>query len=64
MSEEKEIRLYFCFYKISLACKKYFYNRKYLPREHWNIEETVESILKAARELKIEYHNDKKQGEE
>ena len=52
MTEEDEERLYHKVCDISRVCKKYFYERKYLPSSSWSMDKVVKSIYTSARDLK------------
>lgn len=60
MREEDEIKLYYKVCKIAKVCKKYFYERKYLPSAAWSIDNVVKSICSEAKDLKKVYDEIKK----
>lgn len=60
MSEEKEVKLYHIVCDISKICKKYFFERKYLPKDAWSIDKVVKSIHLKSKDLKKLYDELKK----
>lgn len=60
MREEDEIKLYHKVCDISRICKKYFYERKYLPSDAWSIDRVIDSIYLTSKELKKKYDELKK----
>lgn len=60
MREEDEIKLYYNICKIAKVCKKYFYERKYLPSAAWSIDRVVKSICSEAKDLNNKYIEIKK----
>ena len=61
MNDEMEIKIYHTMCSIAKICKKYFYDRKYLPRDTWNIENRVEEIIAKSKTLETQLNNSKKQ---
>ena len=55
MSEEDEVKLYYKICEIARICKKYFYERKYLPSSTWSIDKVVKSICSASKDLINKY---------
>lgn len=55
ISEEDEVRLYYIVCDISKICKEYFYARKYLPNDYWNVDDVVKQICASSKELKNLY---------
>lgn len=60
MREEDEIKLYHKVCDISKICKKYLYERKYLPSDAWSIDRVIDSIYSTSKELKKKYDELKK----
>lgn len=60
MREEDEIKLYHKVCDISRICKKYFYERKYLPSDALSIDRVIDSIYLTSKELKKKYDELKK----
>lgn len=60
INEEDEIKLYHKVCDISRICKKYFYERKYLPSDAWSIDGVIDSIYSTSKELKKKYDELKK----
>lgn len=58
--EEDEVQLYYIICDIARICKKYFYERKYLPSDAWCIDDVIKRILSATKELKSKYSDIKK----
>ena len=56
INEEDEVRLYHVICDISRVCKKYFYERKYLPRDAWSMEKVVKSIYQSSKLLNNNYN--------
>lgn len=63
MRDEDEIKLYYKICDIAKTCKKYFYERKYLPKDVWSIDKVVEKIYKSSKELKCKYNEIKRNNE-
>lgn len=55
ITNEDEVKLYHIVCDISKICKNYFYERKYLPRDCWSIDEVVKEISLSSKELKNKY---------
>jgi len=55
ISEEDEVQLYHIICNIARTCKKYFYERKYLPSDTWSIDKVVNEILSSSKKLKSKY---------
>ena len=53
--KEDEIKIYHKVCDISRICKKYFYERKYLPSDAWSMDKVVESIYSTSKDLKKQY---------
>ena len=51
ISEEDEVRLYYIVCDISKICKEYFYARKYLPNDYWNVDDVVTQVEERVRNL-------------
>lgn len=60
MKEEDEIKLYHIVCDISKICKEYFYERKYLPKDCWSIDDVVKMIYSSSQDLKKTYNELKK----
>lgn len=60
MKEEDEIKLYHIVCDISKICKEYFYERKYLPKDCWSIDDVVKMIYSSSQDLKQTYNELKK----
>ena len=60
MREEDEIKLYHKVCDISRICKKYFYERKYLPKDAWSVDEVIKKISASNKKLKNKYLEIKK----
>ena len=60
ISDEDEIQLYYIICIISNKCKKYFYERKYLPSDTWSIDKVVKEISLSTKKLKNKYSEIKK----
>lgn len=60
LSNEDEIKLYHIVCNISKICKNYFYERKYLPKDYWSIDDVVKLISASSTELKKQYNIMKK----
>lgn len=60
IDEKDEIQLYYLTCDISKICKKYFYNRKYLPHDAWSTETVVKSIYQKSKVLNKKYDEIKK----
>lgn len=63
MREEDEVKLYYKICEIAKICKKYFYVRKYLPKDAWSIDKVIEYIYQSSKELKSKYNEIKKNNE-
>lgn len=61
INEEQEKKLYYLVCDISKICKKYFYERKYLPSDAWSIDSVVKSIYSTSKDLKKIYDDYKKE---
>ena len=57
MSESDELKMYHIICDISSFCRDYFYGRKHLPRDFYNLEDGIRSIILSADELKKEFKN-------
>lgn len=55
ISNEDEMKLYHIVCDISKICKNYFYERKYLPKDCWSIDDVVKEISLSSKELKSKY---------
>ena len=55
MRDENEVKLYYKICEMARICKKYFYERKYLPSSTWSIDKVVKSICSASKDLKNKY---------
>ena len=60
ITDEEEVKLYYLICDISKICKKYFYERKYLPSDAWSIESVVKSIYQKSKTLNSNYNEMKK----
>jgi len=60
ISDEDEVQLYYIICDIARICKKYFYERKYLPSDAWCIDDVIKGILLSTKELKSKYSEIKK----
>ena len=60
LSNEEEIKLYHIVCNISKICKNYFYERKYLPKDYFSIDDVVKLISASSTELKKQYNIMKK----
>lgn len=56
ISNEDEMKLYHIVCDISKICKNYFYERKYLPKDCWSIDDVVKEISLSSKELKSKYN--------
>lgn len=56
ITEEDENQLYYKICSIARVCKKYFFERKYLPSDSWSIDDVVNNILVASSALEKKYH--------
>lgn len=55
ITDEDEVKLYHIVCDISKICKNYFYERKYLPKDCWSIDDVVKEIMLSSKELKSKY---------
>jgi len=55
ISDEEEIQLYYIICDISKICKKYFFERKHLPKDAWSIDEVIKKLSMANKKLKSKY---------
>lgn len=55
IKDEDEVKIYHIVCDISKICKNYFYERKYLPKDCWSIDDVVKEILLSSKELKSKY---------
>lgn len=55
IKDEDEVKIYHIVCDISKICKNYFYERKYLPKDCWSIDDVVKEILLSSKELKSRY---------
>lgn len=60
VSDEDEVQLYYIICDIARICKKYFYERKYLPSDAWCIDDVIKGISLSTKELKSKYSEIKK----
>ena len=60
VSDEDEVQLYYIICDIARICKKYFYERKYLPSDTWCIDDVIKRISISVKELKSKYSEIKK----
>lgn len=60
ISDEEEVQLYYIICDISKICKNYFYERKYLPKDAWSIDEVIKKISVSNKKLKNKYLEIKK----
>ena len=60
ISDEEEVKLYYSICKIARVCRKYFYDRKYVPRDFWSLDKVVESISSASYDLEKQFNKFKK----
>ena len=60
VSDEDEVQLYYIICDIARICKKYFYERKYLPSDAWCIDDVIKEISLSTKELKSKYSEIKK----
>lgn len=60
ISDEEEVQLYYIICDISKICKNYFYERKYLPKDAWSIDEVIKKISASNKKLKNKYLGIKK----
>ena len=55
ISDEEEVQLYYIICDISKICKNYFYERKYLPKDAWDIDDIIKGISQSTKMLKNKY---------
>ena len=55
ISDEEEVQLYYIICDISKICKNYFYERKYLPKDAWDIDDVIKEISQTTKMLKNKY---------
>ena len=60
ITDDEEQKLYYLVCDISRVCKKYFYERKYLPKDAWSIDSVVKSIYQTSKTLNTNYNEMKK----
>lgn len=60
IKDEDEKQLYYLVCDISKICKKYFYERKYLPKDAWSMDSVVKSIYQTSKALNKKYNDLKK----
>ena len=60
ISDEEEVQLYYIICDISKICKNYFYERKYLPKDAWSVDEVIKKISASNKKLKNKYLEIKK----
>lgn len=56
ITNEDEVKLYHIVCDISKICKNYFYERKYLPKDCWSIDDVVKELMLSSKELKSKYN--------
>ena len=61
ISDEEEVQLYYIICDISKICKNYFYERKYLPKDAWSIDDIIKEISLSTKILKNKYSEFKKE---
>ena len=49
IKDEDEVKIYHIVCDISKICKNYFYERKYLPKDCWSIDDVVKEILLSSK---------------
>ena len=52
LSNEDEIELYHIVCDIAKTCRNYFFNRKYLPRDCWSIDDVIKLLSAHSTKLK------------
>ena len=55
MSAEDEKKIYYIICDMSKICRDYFFARKHLPNDYWQIEDVIKSISDNTKRLKNEY---------
>ena len=60
ITDEEEVQLYFIFCDISKICKKYFFERKHLPKDTWSIDKVINKLSLSTKKLKSKYSEMKK----
>ena len=55
ISDEEEVQLYYLICDISRICKKYFFERKHLPKDAWSIDEVIKKLSTSNQKLKNKY---------
>ena len=55
IKDEDEVKIYHIVCYIYKIFKNYFYERKYLPKDCWSIDDVVKEILLSSKELKSKY---------
>lgn len=55
ISDEEEVQLYYLICDISRICKKYFFERKHLPKDAWSIDEVIKKLSTSNKKLKNKY---------
>lgn len=60
IKDEDEKQLYYLVCDISKICKKYFYERKDLPKDAWSMDSVVKSIYQTSKALNKKYNDLKK----
>ena len=60
ISDEDEVQLYYIICRIAKICKKYFYERKYLPSSTWSVDDVIKEISLSTKKLKDKYSEIKK----
>lgn len=60
VSDADEIQLYYIICDIAKICKKYFYERKYLPSDVWSVDDVIKEISLSIKKLKSKYSEIKK----
>lgn len=60
ITDEEEVQLYYIICDISRICKKYFFERKHLPKDAWSIDKVINKLSLSTKKLKSKYSEIKK----